>query len=683
VRTIFTAQAMLFSAKSFLAAMLALYVALSTGQSNPSWAVVTAYVVAQSRAGAVLSKGVYRVIGTVAGAAISVFLTPLLVNAPELLSAAVALWLGLCTFLSIIDRTPRSYMFVLAGLTACVIVFPSVERPDVIFTTAVARAQEITLGIVCSSVVHATILPSSSAELLRDRLNGALRDAARWTADALSATRPETLDQDRRRLAVAVNELYDLLTHAGFESASPSRRRRSEYRALLAQIERLLPLSAAVDDRALELRRAGAMPSDIAALLEEVRDWVTTAVATPASGSSAEAERLQRQCIAREPQPAPGMAWRDALALSLLARLADLILVHENCLALRDAILGGPLDEAARRRVDTLLEAGPRAIERDYAGALATAGSTTVALFIACMLWIASGWSGGASAVTMTGIFFAIYAGANDPTTLLKNKFIGVVIRTLLAVIYVLAILPAISGFPLLVAALAPVLLVSGAAMAIPRYSPLAFNLILGVLNPAIIADRFEPDFASYLNSSLATLAGIYFALIMMRLTQSLWLEGAARRVLRAGWLDIARGRHAAMTQWRGRMGHRLALLAMRAAKTGADEARVAPDAMRDLRTGLSLAELAGIRASLPQETQAEAGAIIDAAARYYRGLARGLDEPPPATLLDHIDRALQTGLESSDPVGQRAAVVSLVSVRRNLFPSALMQQPASAGSTR
>jgi uncharacterized membrane protein YccC len=425
------------------------------------------------------------------------------------------------------------------------------------------------------------------------------------------------------------------------------------------------------------------MTPDIAALLDEVRDWVMAAVATTGSGG-VEAKRLRRQCVAREPQPAPGMAWRDALALSLLARLSDLILVHENCLALRDAILSGPRDEAARRRVDTLLEAGPRAIERDYAGALATAGSTTVALFIACMSWIASGWNGGASAVTMTGIFFAIYAGASDPTTLLKNKFIGVVIRSLLAVIYVLAILPAISGFPLLVAALAPVLLVSGAAMTIPRYSPLAFNLILGVLNPAIIADRFEPDFAAYLNSSLATLAGIYFALIMMRLTQSLWLEGAARRVLRAGWLDIARGRHEVMTQWRGRMGHRLALLAMRTARIGADEARVAPDAMRDLRTGLSLAELAAIRASLPQEAQAEAVAIIDGAARYYRDLARGLDEPPPAMLLDHIDRALQTGLESSDPVGQRAAVISLVSVRRNLFPSAApMPQRASAGTTR
>src|ERR1700761_7889117 len=101
----------LFSVKCFLAAMLAFYIALRIGLTRPYWAVTTSYIVAQPLAGAVLSKAVFRVIGTILGAAAAVVLVPNLVNAPELLSLGLALWLGLCLYISLQDRTPRSYIF--------------------------------------------------------------------------------------------------------------------------------------------------------------------------------------------------------------------------------------------------------------------------------------------------------------------------------------------------------------------------------------------------------------------------------------------------------------------------------------------------------------------------------------------------------------------------------------------
>ena len=64
--------AALFSLKCFLAAMLALYVALSIGLERPYWAFLTSYIVAQPLAGAVISKAIFRAIGTIVGAAFSV-----------------------------------------------------------------------------------------------------------------------------------------------------------------------------------------------------------------------------------------------------------------------------------------------------------------------------------------------------------------------------------------------------------------------------------------------------------------------------------------------------------------------------------------------------------------------------------------------------------------------------------
>ena len=116
--------------KTFAAAMLALYVALSIGLNRPYWAMTTVYIVSQPLTGAVRSKAVYRLLGTVVGAAVRVVLVPNLVDAPEILCAALAMWIGVCLYVSLLDRVPHSYLFMLAGYTTSLIGVPSVTAPS-------------------------------------------------------------------------------------------------------------------------------------------------------------------------------------------------------------------------------------------------------------------------------------------------------------------------------------------------------------------------------------------------------------------------------------------------------------------------------------------------------------------------------------------------------------------------
>ena len=97
------AQAILFSAKSFAAAMLAYYLALSIGLQRPSWAIITVYIVSQTSVGASLSRSVYRLVGTLVGAAATVFIVPTFVNQPILCSAMLGLWIAGCLW-----ATPRA-----------------------------------------------------------------------------------------------------------------------------------------------------------------------------------------------------------------------------------------------------------------------------------------------------------------------------------------------------------------------------------------------------------------------------------------------------------------------------------------------------------------------------------------------------------------------------------------------
>ena len=190
----------LFSLKSFAAAMLAVYISMRIGLPRPFWAMMTAYIVSAPFAGPTRSKGLYRAGGTLLGAIVVTFLVPQLANSPELLSLALALWIGGCLYFSLLDRTPRSYLLMLAGYTAGLIAFPAVGEPGAIFDIALARVEEITLGMTCATVIHSLVLPQPFGPVLLARLDHAVRDAQHWIRDALNPAGDTRSALDRRKL---------------------------------------------------------------------------------------------------------------------------------------------------------------------------------------------------------------------------------------------------------------------------------------------------------------------------------------------------------------------------------------------------------------------------------------------------------------------------------------------------
>ncbi|MFX4751717.1 FUSC family protein, partial [Acinetobacter baumannii] len=87
----------------------------------PYWAMASVYITSNQLTGATSSKAVYRALGTLIGATGTIVLIPNLVNAPGLLSLAIALWVGMFLYFSLIDGTPRSYMLLLSGYTVALL----------------------------------------------------------------------------------------------------------------------------------------------------------------------------------------------------------------------------------------------------------------------------------------------------------------------------------------------------------------------------------------------------------------------------------------------------------------------------------------------------------------------------------------------------------------------------------
>jgi uncharacterized membrane protein YccC len=661
--------AALFSLKCLAAAALALWVALSIGLERPYWAFLTAYIVAQPLAGAVLSKAAFRIVGTAVGAAITVVMVPALVNTPELLVLGFAAWLGLCVYVSLLDRTPRAYMFVLAGYSACLIGLPSLDTPADIFTIAVLRVQEIMIGILCGSLIHGVVLPGSVTELLLSRIDTILRDAERWSRDAIAGENDPILDAERRRLAQDVTELHQLSVHLPFETARIAPRMRT-VRAFQDQLSLLLPLAAAVEDRAGQIGR-DALPAGVAALLDDVRAWLDHAEAWGEEWR-AEADALIARANSLEPEAGTAMGWRNMLLLSLLARLATLIAAHRDCRDLRTQMASNS-SRPITARIGLLLEsASDRVLHRDHRSALRGAFSAALTIIVSCALWIGSGWKDGYAAVMMAGVFLSLFAAIDNPVVPLKAFLTGTLVSTVIGAIYGYAILPRLDGFPMLIAAFAPMLLLLGAMLASPRWGGIALPVLLGLGSPALISNRYVPEFATFINGALAQLTGVWFAIVMARLLRAAGSDMTVRRIVRAGWRDIAQRANRSsppdVRGWINRMLDRVALLAPRLSTRG-ESARLF-DVLRDLRTGLSIAELRQLRLSLEPSSEPLTPVLVDVA-DHYRTLDPAAPQPASARLLDHIDGAITDLGHHPRPEVRREAVLGLVSLRRNLFPAA------------
>jgi uncharacterized membrane protein YccC len=364
----------LFATKTFLAAMLALYIALSLGLERPYWAMASAYIAAQPLSGATRSKAVFRLCGTVIGAAAAVALVPALVDAPEFLSLALALWVAGCLYLALLDRTPRSYVAMLAGYTAAIIGFPAVTAPDAIVQTALIRVQEIAIGVTIASLVANVVFPRRVGKALVARVDSWLAAARDWSRDALAGQGDP--GRSARRLAADAVEINLLASHLSYEATSQETR---HFDLLRARMIMLLPILSSITDRVAAV--AGRMPDAVAHLAGEVSDWV--------QNPSQPAEALLLRIGAMEASLAQRTDWTALLLTSLLIRLRELVQVMHDCSVLHRATdSGGVALEPALLFAPDATAAS--AWHRDHGMALLSALACGVAILLVCAVWIAT-----------------------------------------------------------------------------------------------------------------------------------------------------------------------------------------------------------------------------------------------------------------------------------------------------
>jgi uncharacterized membrane protein YccC len=668
-------EASLFSVKCFVAAMIAYYVSLSIGFSQPVWAITTVYLVSQPLAGAVLSKALYRLLGTFLGGAAAVVFLPAFVNEPLVLSFVLALWLGLCVYIAQVDRRPRSYTFLLAGYTTSTIGFPSVLAPAGIFDIAVLRVQEIAIAVVVLSLVHGAVWPRTITRRLQDRVAATVSDAERWSRRALAGSRDPALDHDRRRLVGDVNDIEQLSVHLAFDTASllpPGR----VVRALQDQLTWLLPLCSAVEDRIAECsgQRRGLSP-EVADLIARVDGWLSVDVSgrtrdEAAHDLVADAAKLE-VAIAGEDR----CGWREMLLVSLVARLSELVVTHRVLRELYDHIISGNLRRLSPEAVKLIAATTGRSLHRDHGLALRSAVGTMVAVCSVCAFWIFTAWPSGAYAALIVGLSCALFGSMPNPGVAISHFFFGSLAGIAAAACYGFVVLPRVTDFAMLVLVLAPILLLFGSMLARPALSRLALGALVGFLNTAGLAATYQSDFSGFINGSIAQIGGTGIAIIVIGIFHVIGVDVAFARLLRAGFYDIAaraEGKARDRQRWTNRMVDRMALIAARADSATAQSALSPYDALVGLRIGYLAGELHTLHATLTDsEEQTALGEALRAISEHFRRIGPAKRVSAGESVLNVIDRAMMAFAADPRLDRRRSGLILLTGLRRSLFPHA------------
>ncbi len=627
-----------YGVRTFAASMIALYIALLMQLPRPYWAMATVYIVSSPFVGPTSSKALYRALGTLLGAGGAIFLVPPLVQAPLLLSIAIALWTGTLLFLSLNLRTANNYVLMLAGYTLPMIALAVVDNPLAVFDVASSRAQEICLGIVCAAVVGAIFWPRRLAPVVVGAAGNWFNEAIRYSDLYLAReATAEKVGGLRASMVTPFNTLEAMIGQLAHEGAGPQTVKNA--RELRGRMIHLLPVVDALDDALLALQsRAPAQYAQLQPLLGQARQWLQ---ASAEDASIARWTTLREQLDRQQPSAAALDERAELLLSNALYRLAEWIDLWQDCCSLQHALRTE--DASPWRAVYRHWRLGRLTPFFDRGLMLYSVFSTVTAIIVASGLWILLGWNDGGSAVILAAVACSFFAAMDDPAPQIYRFFFWTMLSVVFSSLYLFLVLPNLHDFPMLVLAFAVPFICVGTLTVQPRFY---LGTLLTIVNTATfisIQGAYDADFLTFINANLAGPVGLLFAFIWTLLLRPFGVELAAKRLTRFSWRDIVEMTQPATLAEHRQVGvqmlDRLMQHVPRLAMTGQDSGV----ALRDLRVGLNLLDLLAYTPRVGQPVRERLQTVVAEVGEHYAACLRAgerLHAPPG--LLRNMERARQ-----------------------------------------
>ncbi len=527
----------LLAVRLVVSVIAALAIAFWLQVQDPQWAGLTACLVIQPTAGAVVAKSVFRIIGTVVGALFGLFALSHYAEAPFAFVGLITLWLAVATYGAARVRNFTAYGFLLAGYSALLVGFEGLASPTGAWTIAVDRSAEILIGIGCSMAVAVTLAPVHAGDVLRRSLRQTFSGLADYAAKALDVETPLAVFSTTRREMIADVAKFDALrSYTAFES-SEFHAQQGALRRVTRSFLGVLAVARSVHFRITELHQEAAAPTlaHVAPVLAEVAA-VLKGVSAGAQGGAV-AQQIHHDLLGARRRLLQGRETLALLAGTLpFDELADslLILSRTNDMVRRLSTVMAAETGGLRRR-GPVPHRGPAPPALERTEAILQAARAGLALLLVTGFWSTTGWSAGFSAVSGVAIIVFFLVNQENPGKIAWPYIGGVALGYLAALLAIAFVLPWLEDFTGLAIFLGIVLLPAGLMMNTPRFASSAVGFaaffVAGIAN----GNRFDPDPQSFVNNAIALLLG----LVAFLFVSSAILPVSPQRFRRRAWRQI------------------------------------------------------------------------------------------------------------------------------------------------
>jgi uncharacterized membrane protein YccC len=533
---------LLFGVRLWASVCLALFVSFWLQLDAPFWAATSAAVVCQPQLGAALRKGWFRMIGTVIGAVAIVVLTACFPQDRIAFFVLLALWGGLCAFVATVLRNFASYAAALAGYTAVIIAadtLGSTGGPSSdVFLLAIYRTSEICIGIVCAGIVLAGTDFGGAQRKLAASLADLAAEIAGGFTRMLAAAGPQLPDTqaERRELLRRVIALDPMIDQALGESSQLRYRSTTLQRA----VHGLFVALAGWRGVATHLMRFqdDSIRTDAESILASIPTELRPAWETGSRERwMADPTTLRR--VSEEGEQKLLTQTTDTPSRRLLVDETTKVLNGIACVLDEVALLvGAPIRTSARYRN---IPAGVA----DWLPAIINGVRSFVMIGAVELLWVATAWPDGGSAIVFVTIVAVLMSPRGDLAYEAALAFaltasVGIVLATTIE----FAVLPAVETFPTFCAVIGLFFIPVGFAAARTRTPALA--AVLGGMGVAFIrllapTNPMTYDTAQFYNTALAIFVGCAIGPLAFRLLPPLSPALRTRRLLSLTLRDLRR----------------------------------------------------------------------------------------------------------------------------------------------
>ena len=519
----------IFASKTFLAGMLSLYVAFSLDLAYPIWAIGTVFVIANPYTGMAASKSVYRVLGTLLGAIVSLAVTPNLINTPELFTLFLATWVGFCLYFSLLDRTPRSYIFMLAGYTTVIICYNIIYNIETtsMFDMAIGRFIEITVGVLCSAVVNAVLFPMHIGPVVKTRVSQTLQDTRAvfdkiLNADVKAINYSATLSHITRDIA----DIHVMAVYLSYEK-SALQGMTKPLQEMLHQLSMLVTNLVAMAERIQQLDHI-----DVAyrPALEKVHVQIVEFLQSDQAILEQELNHLPEQFESSFQDVFDSALPQQQVILASLKM--DVRHFIQNIRAIKliwQRIQQG--DDSLPATVIPMSTTYPN-LHRDHGVAVRGGVSAFIVVIVATGFWIVSGWKAGFMMAEMAAICACILTSMDNPVPALKIFIRASLYAAIIVFIYAYGIFPQVSAFWMLAIVLAPFCMYCLMLFLHPPLTGLALPLLMGVVMGLNLQNRYHLDQVTFFDASIGTVLGPIISVYVIHLVRAMSPDITAKRIL-------------------------------------------------------------------------------------------------------------------------------------------------------